>query len=47
MRAALLVAWPAISYHFGIRPWDTERLSTAEIRQYLDALDDLHDAARG
>lgn len=46
MRAALLQAWPALSYHFGIRPWDTELLSAAEIRQYLDALDDLNDAAR-
>jgi hypothetical protein len=34
-------AWPALSYHFGIHPWDVERLTHVEIATYLDALADL------
>lgn len=44
MRAALLPVWPALSKHYGLHPWDVDRLSAAEMNQYLDGLAEL---ARG
>lgn len=35
MRRRLLKAWPALSYHFGLRPWDVDRLSMDELNEYL------------
>jgi hypothetical protein len=41
VRAALLDAWPALSHHFGLKPWDTPRLSDAEISRYLEAAKEM------
>jgi hypothetical protein len=38
--------WPDLSHFFGIHPWDTGRLSGAELAKYLETLDDLA-AGRG
>ena len=32
---------PALSLHFGIRPWELDRLSPAELNEYPEALADL------
>jgi hypothetical protein len=42
LRRALRKQLPAFSYHFGIHPWDIERLTYGEIETYLDALADLN-----
>ncbi len=47
MRAALHTVWPALSYHFGIHPWNVDRLSAAEVRVYLDALEEINERAKG
>lgn len=36
MRAALEEAWPALSHLYGLRPWDTERLTPGELNAYMD-----------
>lgn len=46
MRRALVKSWPALSYHFGLHPWDLERLTPAELRAYLDDLDAMNRAAK-
>jgi hypothetical protein len=38
MRRALRDSLPAFSQHFGIHPWDVDRLTYGEIAVYLDAL---------
>lgn len=38
MRAALLELWPALSDFYDLHPWDTKRLSVAELNQYVDDL---------
>jgi hypothetical protein len=35
---------PAFSYHFGIQPWDIERLTYGEIESYQRALAELNKA---
>lgn len=42
----MLKAWPALSYHFGLHPWDVGRLSEIEIDFYLEALRDLNEASK-
>jgi hypothetical protein len=42
MRRALRASLPALSMHFGIHPWDVERLTYGEIPVYLDALAELN-----
>jgi hypothetical protein len=39
--------WPGLSLHFGLHPWDVERLSQAEIERYVHALNRIKDAAEG
>ena len=46
MRAALLQRWPELSAVYGLRPWDTGRLTPAEMRAYLDRLPELLSARR-
>ena len=46
MRARLLPAWPNLSHYFGLMPWDVGRLTAPELKGYLDALDDIADAAK-
>lgn len=41
MRARLAERWPALSYHFGLHPWDVGRLSLVEMNAYLEALEAL------
>ena len=41
MRAALLQRWPELSAVYGLRPWDTGRLTPREMRAYLERLPDL------
>lgn len=41
MRRALLQQLPALSFHFGIHPWQVDDLRNCEIEVYLDALDEL------
>lgn len=41
MRAALLPAWPGLSMHFGIRPWEIGMLTPLELTGYLDALEEM------
>ena len=41
MRAGLVDAWPNLSHHYGIHPWDVDRLSYAEINAYVEALNVL------
>jgi hypothetical protein len=36
---------PALSFHFGILPWDVERLLIGEVKEYLAALDKLEERA--
>lgn len=36
MRRALLKQWPALSKFYGLFPWDVDRLTFDELRQYLD-----------
>lgn len=36
MRRALLKQWPALSKFYGLFPWDCDRLTLDEIREYLD-----------
>ena len=43
MRARLLHSWPALSFHFGIHPWDLDRLSPFELDAYIGALDDINE----
>lgn len=38
--------WPALSKHFGLHPWDLERLTYAEIESYRNALQDIARAHR-
>lgn len=42
MRRALRNTLPALAYHFGIHPWDIERLTYGEIESFQRALDDLN-----
>lgn len=42
MRRALRARLPAFSYHFGIQPWDVDRLTYGEIDVYVSALTDLN-----
>jgi hypothetical protein len=35
IRALLLKEWPALSHLFGIRPWETDMLSTTELSEYI------------
>ncbi len=42
MRRALRVRLPALSYHFGIHPWQVDDLTYGEIEVYLAALNDLN-----
>lgn len=40
MRRALLGEWPALSYHFGLHPWDVggpRELTVAETNVYVRA----------
>jgi hypothetical protein len=40
VRRALLRRLPALSWFYGLHPWDVERLTQNEIGEYLDQLDD-------
>lgn len=42
MRRALLDRLPALTYHFGLRPWELEHLTGREVAVYLQALDQLN-----
>ena len=42
MRRRLLKAVPALSFHFGLKPWELELLTFGELDAYLDALDELN-----
>lgn len=44
MRAKLLKVWPALSYMYGLKPWDIGRLSAAELLVYLDDLEETNRA---
>lgn len=46
MRRAIGPRWPALSRHFGVHPWDVERLTFDELAGYLDALDEVERAMR-
>lgn len=35
MRRAHLKAWPALSHLYGLHPWDIDRLTYAELREYV------------
>jgi hypothetical protein len=35
---------PAFSFHFGIQPWDIERLCMAEVRKYQRTLEEISKA---
>lgn len=35
MRRAHLKAWPALSHLYGLHPWDIERLTVDELREYV------------
>ena len=35
-----------MSHHFGIRPWDIDKMTYDEIQFYADALKDIQDEAR-
>jgi len=41
VRAGLIRAAPALSYHFGVHPWHYELLSVVELNEYLVQLDAL------
>lgn len=45
MRRALLARLPALTYVYGLRPWEVEHLTAAERTVYLDGLRDYLDAA--
>lgn len=47
MRAALIESWPALSYLFGIRPWEMGQLSPQELVVYVEAAADMQDQMRG
>ena len=38
MRRRLRRSWPSLSHHFGIHPWDVDRLTYGELDAYLDEL---------
>lgn len=44
--AELLHALPGLSFHFGLTKADLWDLSPAELRSYLDALDELNKPRR-
>jgi hypothetical protein len=33
---------PALAYHFGIRPWEIDKLTWAEFEQFCQAADELN-----
>ena len=39
MRRALLRSWPALTKFFGLMPWDVERLTGDELREYVKQFD--------
>ena len=41
MRRGLRQSLPALSHHFGIRPWEIDLLTYGEIAVYLRALQEL------
>lgn len=41
MRRELRRTLPALSFHFGIQPWDLDRMTYGEIEVYLEALAEL------
>lgn len=41
MRRGLRATLPALSRHFGIRPWEVDLMTYGEITVYLHALHDL------
>lgn len=40
MRARYLHAWPALAELYGLHPWDVERLTHAELAEYVTALNE-------
>ncbi|MDQ3107510.1 MAG: hypothetical protein M3Q68_06850 [Actinomycetota bacterium] len=41
-------ALPSLAYHFGIRPWEVQHLTFAEIREFTDQANRLNwEAASG
>jgi len=46
VRARLLGAWPGLTYHFNLHPWDVGRLTAPELNGYLEALEELNEEAR-
>lgn len=45
MRRVLRRSLPALAYHFGIHPWDVDRLTYGEVDAFLSALADLNKEA--
>lgn len=41
----LLAAWPVLSEVYGICPWDVDKVSWAELEQYLIAIQEKANAA--
>lgn len=41
IRALLLREWPALSYLFGLHPWDVERLNVLELTEYREQAQQL------
>ncbi len=46
MRRALRRQLPAFSHHFGIQPWDIDRLTYGELDLYLEQLRELAKEAK-
>ena len=44
MRAALLKQWPALTRFYRLMPWDLERLTEAELTEYVTQLSDYNKA---
>jgi len=39
VRRRLLPVWPALSFRFGLHPWDVDRLTVDELNAYIKALE--------
>lgn len=46
MRRRFLKSWPALSHVCGIYPWDVDRLTVDELKQYEKFTIDYYDARR-
>lgn len=47
MRRAIGSAWPILSELFGLHPWDVERLTYFELRDYMDRAQLIVDSWKG